>query len=170
MCKLKQKGAAGAQKDDRLSIDPPRQRVRAKYACHRSGRCRAHHTELALKIFIVDRRNYHDGLLPERAAPQLPTRQAAPRQARLFGTIGASSLHSTFRARKLLGAPRSAFSSALPPQLAGFASNATVDGNSLWDSSKRRAENSASDQNRMPVTPFCEGALSSELKQPEIVP
>ena len=30
------------------------------------GRCRAHHTELALKIFIIDRCNYHDGLLPEQ--------------------------------------------------------------------------------------------------------
>jgi hypothetical protein len=35
---------------------------------------------------------------------------------------------------------------------------------------KRRAENSVSDQNTTPGTPFCEGVLSSELKQPEIVP
>jgi hypothetical protein len=34
----------------------------------------------------------------------------------------------------------------------------------------QKDENSVSDQNKMPVTPFCEGVLSSELKQPEIVP
>ncbi len=52
--KLKQEGAAGAEKCERLAIDAPSQRIRTEHACLLSRRERSDHLKLALKVFAAN--------------------------------------------------------------------------------------------------------------------